>query len=436
MGTDEKLLIRGGRLLDPASGRDEPADLLIEDGKIAGSAAPASIEPNGHRVIDAEGKIVCPGFIDIHVHLREPGYEYRETVATGCRSAVAGGVTSVACMANTRPVNDNAAVTRLILDRARETGLANVFPIGAVSVGLQGKELARAGEMHEAGCVALSDDGMPIMNSGLMRRALEYSSMFGIPVIAHEEDCALTEGGVMNEGLTSVRLGLGGMPAAAESGMVARDIELLRLTGGHLHIAHVSTAESVAMIREALRQGLNISSEVTPHHFMLDETAVEGYDTRAKMNPPLRTGRDIEALREGLADGTFDCIATDHAPHHRDEKALEMDSAPFGIVGLETLLPLSLSLVRDGVIGLNRMIELVTTGPARAIGVDRGTLAVGAPADVTVFDPEREWRFSAIEASSAASNSPFDGWKMTGRAEYTVVGGKVAWDSEQEGAGQ
>lgn len=424
-----RLLIRGGRVVDPGSGRDEQADLLIEGGVVAALERPGVLPEDGTDTIDATGLVVAPGLIDMHVHLREPGYEYRETVYTGCRSAVAGGVTSVACMANTNPVNDNASVTGLILEKSREAALANVFPIGAVSVALEGKKMAKFGEMYEAGIVAVSDDGHPVMDSALMRRALEYSRMFGFPVIAHEEDAYLSCSGVINEGFTSVKLGLKGIPGAAESAMVARDIEILRLTGGHLHVAHVSTAEAVEMVRNAKRARLRVTAEVTPHHFTLDESVVEGFKTNAKMNPPLRNRRDVEAVREGLADGTIDTIATDHAPHHRDEKDSEMDRAPFGIVGLETLLPLSLALVRDGAVSLPCALAAMTVAPAANLGLDRGTLLLGAVADVTVFDPDLEWRFDASLAESKSSNSPFDGWPMCGRAIHTIVGGRRVWEN-------
>ncbi|HYC01500.1 MAG TPA: dihydroorotase [Candidatus Limnocylindrales bacterium] len=431
-----KTLIRGGRVVDPATGRDGKLDLLIEDGRISAIGAPGSLDPAqlmmpgvapALPIIDATGLIVAPGFLDMHVHLREPGFEYKETIETGTRAAVAGGVTSVACMANTDPVNDNAAVTKYIQERGLIAGYANVYPIGAVSLGLKGERMAEFGEMVEAGIVAVSDDGMPIDDSALMRRALEYARMFDLPVIAHEEDSGLCCGAVMNEGAVSVRLGLRGMPSAGESVMVARDIELVRATGGKLHIAHISCAEAVEMVRRAKADGLPVTAEAAPHHFILDESAVLGYNTNAKMKPPLRGRRDVEAVREGLADGTIDAIATDHAPHHRDEKVCEFDKAAFGIVGLETMMPLALALVRDGYLTLSRAIEAMSAAPARILSVDRGTLAVGAAADVTIFDPNREWRLSADQMMTKSRNTPFDGWTMTGKVVRTIVGGATVW---------
>jgi dihydroorotase len=438
--TPRSTLIRGGRVIDPASGRDGLFDVLIEAGLIAAVGEPGTLDPaqlampgmaGGAPVIDATGLIVAPGFVDMHVHLREPGFEYKETIETGARSAVAGGVTSVACMANTDPVNDNAAVTMYILEKARKAGLANVFPIGAVSVGLAGERMAEFGEMVEAGIVAVSDDGMPVVDSALMRRALEYARMFKLPVIVHEEDPGLCCGAVMHEGRTSVRLGLKGMPSAGESVMVARDIELLRTTGGRLHIAHISCAEAVDMVRRAKAEGLDVTAEAAPHHFMLDDTAVEAYNTNAKMKPPLRSATDVEAVRQGLADGSIDAIATDHAPHHRDEKVCEFDKAAFGIVGLETMLPLSLELVRRGYISLPRMIDALSTQPARVLGIGRGTLAVGSPADIAIFDPDREWTLQAEGMVSKSRNTPFDGWTMKGKTLRTLVGGVTVWEDAQ-----
>jgi len=436
----KRLLIRGGRLVDPSSDRDGLFDLLVEDGRVSAVGEPGTLDPaqlampgmSGESpVLDATGLIVAPGFVDMHVHLREPGFEYKETIETGSRAAVAGGVTSVACMANTDPVNDNAAVTQYIIEKARKAGYANVFPIGAVSVGLAGERMAEFGEMVEAGIVAVSDDGMPVVDSALMRRALEYARMFKLPVIVHEEDPGLCCGAVMHEGRVSVRLGLQGMPSAGESVMVARDIELVRTTGGRLHVAHISCAESVDMVRRAKAEGLDITAEAAPHHFMLDDTAVEAYNTNAKMKPPLRSAADVEAVRRGLADGAIDAIATDHAPHHRDEKVCEFDKAAFGIVGLETMLPLSLELVRRGYIDLSRMIDALSTQPARVLGIGRGTLAVGAPADIAIFDPDREWILHADGMATKSRNTPFDGWKLTGKAVRTLVAGVVVWEDEQ-----
>lgn len=423
------LLIAGGTVIDPANGIDAERDVLIADGVIRAVAEAGSLrrEAKGADVIEAVGCWVTPGLVDMHVHLREPGYEYRETVATGADAAVAGGFTSVACMANTKPVNDNAAVTEYILDRARMARKAHVFPIGAVSVGLAGKQLAEIGEMRRAGIVAVSDDGHAINDSGLMRRALEYSRLFDMAVIAHEEDCGLAHGGVMNEGPTSIRMGLKGMPAAAEEAMIARDISLAELTGGRLHIAHVSTVGSVELVRQAKRRGLAVTAEATPHHLFLTEEAVQGYDSNAKMNPPLRRERDVEALREGLRDGTVEVIASDHAPHHADEKEVEFDQANFGIIGLETTLPLALRLVHEAGLSRERMVRALTIAPARILGIARGTLAPGAVGDVTVIDPDVSWTYRVAETRSKSRNSPFDGWEMKGRARCTIVAGRVIW---------
>ncbi len=431
------LLVRGGHLVDPVSGRDGLFDVLIEHGRVVGVGSPGSLDPaqlampgmgSDVPVIDARGLIVAPGFVDMHVHLREPGYEYKETIETGTRAAVAGGVTSVACMANTDPVNDNASVTKYIIDKGAEAGYANVYPIGAVSVGLKGERMAEFGKMVEAGIVAVSDDGMPVADSSLMRRALEYARMFDIPVIVHEEDPGLCCGAVMNEGTVSVRLGLRGMPSAGESVMVARDIELARATRGRLHIAHISCAEAVEMVRRAKAEGLAVTAEAAPHHFILEESAVDGYNTNAKMKPPLRTARDVEAVRQGLADGTIDAIATDHAPHHRDEKVCEFDKAAFGILGLETMLPLSLELVRAGYLSMTRLIDALAPAPSRILGIERGTLEPGAVADLVLFDPEREWTLTAATMVSKSRNTPFDGWKMKGRVVRTLVGGVTVWE--------
>lgn len=427
----EPILIRGGHLIDPDAGINEPRDLLLDGGIVKAVDKPGAIPATGADLIDASGQIVSPGFIDMHVHLREPGYEYKETVGTGSMSAVVGGVTSLGCMANTDPVNDNAAVTQYIIEKSRLAGLANVYPIGAVSIGLEGKQMSEFGEMYEAGVVAVSDDGMPIMDSGLMRRALEYARMFGIAVIAHEEDLCLCGGGVMNEGLTSVRLGLRGIPSVGETAMVARDIELARYTQGRLHIAHLSAAESVEMVRRAKADGVQVTAEAAPHHFTLDDTAVEGYNTNAKMYPPLRTPHDVEAVRAGLADGTIDTIATDHAPHHRDEKGVSFDRAAKGIVGLETMLPLSLELVRKGELTMQRMVEAMTIAPAKNLGLDRGTLKSGAPADVVIFDPDYRWTLDAAALASKSNNTPFDGWDLQGKVSRTIVGGRSVWEDRR-----
>jgi len=421
------LLIRNGTVIDPANAIEEPRDLLLRDGRIAAIAAPGSIAPDDARVIDAAHCWVVPGMIDMHVHLREPGYEYRETIATGARSAAAGGFTAVACMANTEPVNDSAAVTTAIVESARKAALARVFPIGAVSKGLLGEQLAEIGEMHVAGIVAISDDGKPIMDGNLMRRALEYAAMFNLVVIAHEEDCNIAGGGVMNEGEMSLRLGLRGMPAAAEDAMIARDIAILERTNGRLHIAHISTEGGVHLVREAKARGLAVTAEAAPHHFTLSESAVAGYNTNAKMKPPLRTERDVAAVRSGLVDGTIDAIATDHAPHHRDEKEVEFDKANDGIIGLETALPLSLQLWREHGMSRARLIAALTVNPARILGLDLGTLGVGCSADVTVIDPDAAWFVDPTAMNSKSRNTPFAGVEMKGRATTTIVGGRVVW---------
>ncbi len=421
------LLIRNGLVIDPANGIHARQDLLVRDGRIAALGEPGSVAAEGAEEIDATGQWVIPGMIDMHVHLREPGYEYRETIASGTRAAVAGGFTGVACMANTKPVNDSAAVTAAILEKAQQAGLARVFPIGAVSKGLAGEELAEIGEMHSAGIVAVSDDGMPIMNANLMRRALEYAGMFDLPVIAHEEDTCIGAGGVMNEGATSLRLGLRGMPNAAEDAMIARDIAILARTNGHLHIAHLSTEGAVVLVREAKSRGLRITAEAAPHHFTLTEEAVDGYNTNAKMNPPLRSAADVAAVRQGLADGTIDAIATDHAPHHADEKDVEFDKANNGIIGLETALPLSLSLWRDDGVPLDKVIAALTCNPARILRLEHGTLGVGRPADIALVDPEVEWELDLSSLQSKSRNTPFRGHRLRGRATTTIVGGTIVW---------
>jgi len=420
--------IRGGTVIDPASGTQERRDVLVREGKIiAVSELIAEEALAGAKVIEAANHLVLPGLIDMHVHLREPGYEYRETVESGTRAAVAGGFTAMACMANTKPVNDSAAVTEYILERAQAAGLARVYPIGAVSKELKGEELAEIGEMRQAGIVAVSDDGMPIMNGGLMRRALEYSSMFGLPVIVHEEDRLIAGDGVMNEGAMSLRLGLKGVPAAAEEAMLARDLSLLERTGGRLHVAHASTAGSVDLIRRAKDRGLAVTAEAAPHHFTLTEAAVEGYNTRAKMNPPLRTLQDVEAIRHALADGTIDVIASDHAPHHRDEKEVEFDHALNGVVGLETTLALSLRLAEEAQIPLLRLIAAMSLNPARILGLPLGTLAPGAEADITVVDPSSRWTVQAARFQSKGRSTPFEGMELRGHAVLTMVAGRIVW---------
>ena len=430
----ERLVIAGGTVVDPVAGTAAVADVLVEDGRIVAVSGAGEESAEGATAIDARGLLVLPGLVDMHVHLREPGYEYKETVATGVAAAVAGGFTSLACMANTKPVNDSAAVTQYIRDRAKVANAAHVYPIGALSVGLAGERMAEIGEMHRAGIVAVSDDGNPVMDAGLMRRALEYTKLFDLPVIVHEEDRHLADGGCMNEGVTSLRLGLRGIPAAAEEVMIARDVALTELTGGRLHVAHVSTLGAVALIRDAKARGLRVTAEVTPHHLFLTEDAVCGYGTNAKMAPPLRMPADIAALRAGLADGTIDAIATDHAPHHDDEKAVEFEHAANGVVGLETALPLVLRLVTEGACDLPTLVARLTIGPARILGLPAGTLAPGAAADLTLVDRERKWRVEARKFRSKSRNTPFEGWEMTGRAVATFVGGRLVYDDRPAAA--
>jgi dihydroorotase len=419
------LLITGGRVIDPANGVDAVQDVLIADGKIEkvgkGLAAPPAAE-----VVDATGKVVCPGFIDVHVHLREPGYEYKETVRTGTRAAAAGGYTAVACMANTNPVNDNGAVTDYILAKAKVEGAVRVYPIGAVTRNLKGEELAELNELAEAGCVAFSDDGKCVLNAGLYRRAMEYTLPFGAPVISHAEDASLCHGWAMNEGVVSTEIGLPGAPAAAEDVMVARDILLAELTGAHVHIAHLSTAGAVRLVRDGKARGVRVTAEVTPHHLVLTEEAVRTYDPNTKMAPPLRTKRDTEALVEALADGTIDCVATDHAPHALAEKEGEFDRAAFGVVGLETAVALLLDrLVRPGLLPLPTLVSRLSRDPARLLNLPGGSLAPGGPADVTILDLERAWTVDPARFASKSRNTPFGGFVLTGGPWMTIVGGKV-----------
>jgi dihydroorotase len=419
------LLVRGGRVVDPANRLDGPADVLIQDGVVR-RVGPRLAAPAGTPVVDAGGRVVTPGLIDMHVHLREPGEEHKETIATGTRAAARGGFTAVACMANTRPVNDTRAVTDYILAEARARGAVRVYPIGAVTRGLQGRELADLGELAEAGCVAYSDDGRPVMSAGLLRQALTYVGPFGRPVISHAEDLTLSEGGVMHEGAVSTELGLRGIPAAAEEVMVARDIALAELTATPVHIAHVSTAAAVRLLRDARARGVPVTGEATPHHLLLTEEALRGYDPNAKMAPPLRTKRDVEACREALADGTLEVLATDHAPHALTDKEVELDHAANGIVGLETAVPLALThLVRPGVLDLATLVARLTVGPARVLGLPGGHLAPGAPGDVTVLDLEHAHAIDPAAFASRGRNTPFGGWACVGAPWLTVVGGRV-----------
>ncbi len=419
------ILIKNGHIIDPANKVDEKLDLLVSGGKIAKLGTPGSVPADGAEVIDAAGKLVVPGLIDLHVHLREPGFEYKETIATGTAAAKAGGFTTVCCMPNTNPVNDCRSVTEFILSQAAKEALARVFPIGAITKGSKGEELSEIGELFHSGCVGISDDGRPVRNDGVMRRAMEYSKAFGLTLLSHCEEPSLAEKGVMNEGLVSTELGLRGIPNAAEDVMVGRDLALAELTGARVHICHVSTAGSVRMIREAKQRGVKITAETCPHYFTLTEEAVRGYNTMAKMNPPLRTAEDVAAIKQGLRDGAIDVIATDHAPHALDEKAVEFDNAPFGIVGLETAVGLAFKLVQEEVISPAEMVRLMSWNPARIVKLDKGTLSAGADADITIIDPNAEWTVKAAEFRSKSKNTPYEGWKLKGRAVRTIVGGKL-----------
>jgi dihydroorotase len=425
-----RVLLKGGRVVDPASGRDGEFDVLIEDGRIA--RVGRSVPVDGAEVFEVpRGAIVAPGLIDVHVHLREPGQEHKETIATGTASAVAGGFTAVACMPNTDPVNDHAGITQFILARAAAANLARVYPIGAVSIGSRGEQMAELGEQRAAGCVAFSDDGRPVASALLMRRALEYAGMLRAPIVNHCEDPTLKGDGVVHEGAVSSALGLRGIPGEAESIMVERDVSLAELTGGHVHIAHMSARQSLRAVRAGKARGVRVTCEVAPHHFILSDEALEGrvaYDTNLKMNPPLRSAADRDAMLEGIADGSVDLIATDHAPHHLDEKLLEFDRAPFGIVGLETAVPLVFDrLVHAGHISIGRMIELLSVGPARAFGLPGGSLADGAVADVTVLAPDAMVTVSATELRSKSKNTPFGGWQLRGGVAATIVGGRLVY---------
>jgi dihydroorotase len=420
------LFIEGGRVIDPAGGVDGVRTVVIRDGLVA-EVAERVERPREARAIDARGRWVTPGFIDLHVHLREPGQEYKETIASGCSAAVAGGFTAVCAMPNTRPVNDNASVTRLVLARAAEAGLARVFPVGCISKGSAGEELAEYGELAQAGCVALSDDGRPVSSAALMRRALEYARAFSLPLTVHEEDLGLVGKGVMHEGPVSTRLGLTGIPAQAEEVMVLRDLALAELTGGRLHLAHVSTRGAVRALREARRRGLRVTAEVTPHHLALtdEDVASSGYSTSFKMNPPLRSREDVEACREALADGTIDAVATDHAPHSAVEKEVEFDVAANGIVGLETAFPVCLALAREGRLGERRLIEALTSGPALAFGLPGGRLARGTPADVAILDPGAAWVLEPDRLRTKGRNTPWRAKRLVGRCTHTIVGGRL-----------
>jgi dihydroorotase len=425
----QSYLLQNGRIVDPLNGVDHQGDLLIVDGRIA---PPGETVPTDVQAVDVKGCWVVPGLIDMHVHLREPGDEYKEDIVSGTRAAAAGGFTGVACMPNTKPVNDNASVTAKILEQAGK-GFARVYPVGAISKGSKGESLAGFGELKEAGAVAVSDDGLPVHDSQLMRRAIEYASDHQLTVISHSEERSLVRNGVMNEGIVSTRLGLRGIPAAAESIMVYRDIALAEYTGKPVHIAHVSSAMSVELIRSAKARGVKVTAETAPHYFTLTDEAVQDYNTNAKMNPPLRTEADRRAILAALADGTFDAIATDHAPHSRLEKEVEFDLAANGIIGLETSVPLTLALVREGVMDAERFVELLSINPARILRVEGGSLAAGQPADVTVIDPELEFDYREEVVVSKSKNSPFFGWPMKGRAVLTMFGGRITFDLLRQG---
>jgi dihydroorotase len=424
------LVIKNGRVIDPANSLDEPKDLLIHKGRIKAIESPGSISfEAGEKpsVIDAKGCVVCPGLIDMHVHFREPGFEYKETITSGCQSAAAGGFTSVAVMPNTCPVNDTRAVTEYILSLARAEGIINVYPIAAITQKLEGERLSEMADLKNAGAIAFSDDGRPVMNNELMRRAFEYSKMFKLPLIQHSEMLDLTEGGCMNEGMVSTELGLKGMPAEAEDIMVYRDIALLEKTGGQLHVAHISSKNSVDLVRQAKSRGLSVTCEVAPHHFTLTDEAVRGYDTNTKMSPPLRTIDDVKAIKEGLQDGTIDIIATDHAPHDIADKQVEYQNACFGIVGLETALPLSLKLVDEKILSIGDVIKKLTFTPADIFNLEAGSLSLDNEADLLIFNPNLEYSIDISKFHSKSKNSPFDGWKVKGKVIRTVVKGKTVY---------
>jgi dihydroorotase len=419
-----RLLIRGGRVVDPSQGIDRVDDVLVENGTVAAIGGSYTAE----ETIDATGLIVSPGLVDMHVHLREPGREEDETIATGARAAVAGGFTSIACIPNTEPPIDTQANVEFIHQKAARADACNVFVVACVSRNREGKELSEIGQLVEAGAVAFSDDGSPVADAELMRRAFEYCRMFDKPILAHEEVLELSRGGVMNEGLVSLVLGLPGMPPAAEDVMIGRDIALAEVTGGRLHVMHVSTAGGVALVRAAKARGARVTAEACPHHFTLTDESLRGFDSNFKMSPPLRTAADVEAIIAGLVDGTIDCIATDHAPHALEKKMLELDRAPFGILGLETAVGLAVTrLIVPGRIGWPRLIEAMSTLPARILGIDRGTLRPGAAADITLIDPDRTWQVDVETFRSKSVNSPFHGWTLQGRAVATIVGGRVKY---------
>jgi dihydroorotase len=420
------LLIRGGRVIDPSQGIDGITDILVVDGIIRTIGEGLAV-PDGCETIEASGLLVTPGLIDMHVHLRDPGLEYKEDIVTGTRAAAAGGFTSVACMPNTRPANDSCEITSYILDKARNEGKVNVFPVAAITMASKGEELVDMAKLKAAGCVAFSDDGMPVRDGAVMRKALEKAAGIGIPVISHAEDLALAAGGGMNEGATSRKLGYKGIPWVAEDAAVARDVYLAEFSGAPIHIAHVSTRGAVRIVRNARDRGVKVTCETAPHYFSLTEEAVIEQGANAKMNPPLREVEDMEAIRAGLADGTIDAIATDHAPHQKEEKEQSFEKAMNGIIGLETSLPLSLALVRNGVLTLKDLVDKMSHNPARILGIDRGSLKVGKAADITLIDADIEWVVEEDRLSSKSKNSPWLGKRMKGKAVYTIVGGEIVY---------
>lgn len=426
-------LIKNGELVDPMKGVVKKADLLIEKGEIIKILSPGTFkgDASGFKSIDASHKLIIPGLIDMHVHLREPGYEYKETIATGGKAGVAGGFTALACMPNTSPPNDCRAVTEFILEQAKKAKLCRIYPVAAITMGQNGESLSEFGDLKKAGAVGISDDGLPVKNSDVMRRALEYAKYHELTVISHSEDTALSDGGVMHEGIVSTRIGLPGIPAASEQIMIYREISLAELTGCPVHIAHVSTEGSVELIRRAKERHIPVTSETAPHYFSLDHNAVIGYDTNTKMNPPLRTEKDVQAIKDGLADGTIDVIATDHAPHSALEKNLEFDKAAFGIIGLETALPLTLDLVREGVLTTPDAIKKLSYNAAAVLGVAGGCLVEGAEADLAIIDPDYEYEFKEKDILSKSKNTPFIGKMLKGRNELTMIGGKVVWKREK-----
>jgi len=425
----KSILIQGGYVVDPANQLDGEADVFIQDGKIA--KVGKGLKVKADQTINAKGLVVTPGLVDIHVHLREPGFEYKETIASGTLAAVAGGVTSVACMPNTNPPIDDQAIVYFIKSKAEKEGHCHVFPIGCISKRREGAEMAELGELKRAGAVGLSDDGAPIMNAELMRRVMEYAKMLDLVVIDHCEDVNLANNGVMNEGVASTLLGLRGIPASSETVMVARNIVLAEMTGARFHVAHLSTAGSVELVRQAKKKGLKVTAETAPHYWSLSDKSIKNYNSNFKMNPPLRSEDDVAAIRKGLKEGVIDCIATDHAPHASTEKQCEFDEAAFGIVGLETLFPLTYShLVEPGVVTLSRAIEMLTTAPSKIVGIDKGTLSEGSVADVTLFDIKNDWKVDTAKFKSRGKNSPFNGWNLKGWAVTTIVAGEVKYQRE------